>query len=142
MAEDMRRDIYKGSPEDLLQVIMHLALRSGPAFCRYADESANVSKAVLKRGPTGVEGHSELLAALKKSSAQLELSEDDDRLCVEYTGEDPRNQGNFADDGQRGERLCDYCREKDPKPVQGGSARRIEEQERFETCALGASSAM
>ena len=50
-----------------MPVILHLALQSGPAFCRYADESANVSKAVLKRGPTGVEGHSELLAALKKT---------------------------------------------------------------------------
>ena len=50
---------------------MHLELRSGPAFCRYADESANVSKAVLKRGPTGVEGHSELLAAVKEVQHNL-----------------------------------------------------------------------
>jgi hypothetical protein len=66
MSDDCSRNVYKGTQDELLQVLMPYAVTGGPSFCKYDDESKNCSDAKLKHGAKGVEGHIAILTSLQK----------------------------------------------------------------------------
>ncbi len=62
---------FSGSADDLYAVLKPFVIKQGVSFCRYADESKTVTAGKLQRGLDGVEGHHDLLAALKKLQSNL-----------------------------------------------------------------------
>ena len=60
--------------EELLKAFLPLAMAKGLSFCRYADEQQLTAKAKLVHGAKGVEGHHELLLALKRIQPNLSFT--------------------------------------------------------------------
>lgn len=82
MAPKEQRAVYRGDVPTLVAALRPFAA-SGPSICRYPDEAEHPGAAKTIHGPCGIEGHVDLLSALRRLQSNLAFTKSSMRSALQ-----------------------------------------------------------